>query len=66
MMELFKIYFLLFLSFCAFFGGLCVLPGVYSTPLDDYVNMPDPTFNWTLKTIKKSPSFTAYVNNLNL
>jgi hypothetical protein len=59
-MGFFKVYFIL-ISFCAFFRGVCFLPGVFTTPLDDYVNLPDPTFNWTLKTIKKSPSFTAYV-----
>jgi PhoPQ-activated pathogenicity-related protein len=55
-----KVSILVLTFFLVFFGGVCILPYVYATPLDDYVNLPDPTFNWTLKTTKKSLSYTIY------
>jgi hypothetical protein len=52
----------MFAFFVAFIWLTSVLFSLHATPLDDYVNMPDPTFNWTVKTIKKSNDYTLYVS----
>ena len=35
-----------------------------STPLDDYVNKPDPTFSWKLIRTYPSSTYTVYVLNM--
>lgn len=35
----------------------------FGTPLDDYVNAPDPTFNWTIITNYSMPDYKLYVLN---
>ena len=35
-----------------------------STPLDDYVNTPDPHFSWKLLQTYPSSTYTAYVLNM--
>ncbi len=34
------------------------------TPLDDYVNKPDPAFAWKLIRTYPSPTYTVYVLNM--
>jgi hypothetical protein len=34
------------------------------TPLDDYVNKPDPAFTWKLIRTYPSPTYTVYVLNM--
>ena len=34
------------------------------TPLDDYVNMPDPAFSWTRLQTYPQPTYTLYVLNM--
>jgi hypothetical protein len=36
----------------------------YATPLDDYVNTPDPTFAWKLIQTYPSSTYTVYVLNM--
>jgi hypothetical protein len=36
----------------------------YGTPLDDYVNKPDPAFAWKLIRTYPSPTYTVYVLNM--
>ena len=36
----------------------------YSTPLDDYVNKPDPNFSWKLLQTYPSSTYTLYVLNM--
>ncbi len=36
----------------------------YGTPLDDYVNKPDPAFAWKLIQTYPSPTYTVYVLNM--
>lgn len=40
------------------------LTSVKSTPLDDYVNEPDPYYNYSLIATKKEVGFTAYILNM--
>jgi hypothetical protein len=35
-----------------------------STPLDDYVNTPDPHFAWKLLETYPSPTYTVYILNM--
>jgi hypothetical protein len=36
----------------------------YSTPLDDYVNTPDPAFSWKLIRTYPSSTYTVYILNM--
>lgn len=38
--------------------------GVIDTPLDDYVNAPDPSFAWTFEASFKGDGYNWYVLNL--
>jgi PhoPQ-activated pathogenicity-related protein len=38
--------------------------GAFTTPLDDYVNAPDPSYAWTLDASYKGDGYTWYVLNL--
>ena len=35
-----------------------------TTPLDDYVNKPDPTYSWKLLHTNSTPQATVYILNL--
>jgi hypothetical protein len=37
---------------------------IYGTPLDDYVNTPDPAFSWTLIRTYPLSTYTVYVLNM--
>ena len=44
---------------------LClVLPLVRGTPLDDYVNEPDPSYNWTVVNVSRGDNYTLYSINM--
>jgi hypothetical protein len=34
------------------------------TPLDDYINKPDPAFSWKLIQTYPSPTYTVYILNM--
>jgi hypothetical protein len=38
--------------------------GAYATPLDDYVNAPDPTYNFELKNTWQGIGYTGYAIRL--
>ncbi len=44
----------------------CVVAAVGATPLDDYVNAPDPAFNWTVTGSKRAEllGYTTYSINM--
>lgn len=46
------------------FGFFAGLQSVHSTPLDDYVNKPDPTYSWKLIKTVPSDKSTVYILNL--
>jgi hypothetical protein len=37
---------------------------IYGTPLDDYVNTPDPAYSWKLIQTYPSSTYTVYVLNM--
>jgi len=41
-----------------------VLNSCLATPLDDYVNTPDPMFSWTRLETYPQPAYTLYVLNM--
>ena len=43
---------------------LLVILNVKSTPLDDYVNEPDPHFNYTLIKVQQEVGFKLYILNM--
>jgi len=43
---------------------LSIIVFVSSTPLDDYVNAPDPTYKWTLNNTIVDATFTTYIIEL--
>lgn len=43
---------------------LALTSKAYTTPLDDYVNEPDPHYNYTLITIQQEVGFKVYVINM--
>jgi hypothetical protein len=43
---------------------VCFVHVIYGTPLDDYVNKPDPAFSWKLLQTYPSPTYTVYVLNM--
>ena len=36
----------------------------HSTPLDDFVNQPDPAYDWNLLQTYPSPAYTVYILNM--
>ena len=36
----------------------------YATPLDDYVNTPDPMFSWKRLETYPQPTYTTYILNM--
>jgi len=43
---------------------LSILSAISATPLDDYVNAPDPTFSWKLLQTIPSSDNTIYILNM--
>lgn len=43
--------------------GLLTIGQFQSTPLDDYVNMPDPHFGWYIIKTYQQPDYTLYILN---
>ncbi|XP_078691635.1 autocrine proliferation repressor protein A-like [Branchiostoma floridae x Branchiostoma belcheri] len=54
------------LFFSALLCVLVVPPGVLTTPLDDYVNKPDPHYSYheVLEWRLKGPGYTMYLLNM--
>lgn len=48
--------------FIALYAG--VPNGYLATPLDDYVNIPDPMFSWKRLETYPQPSYTLYILNM--
>lgn len=47
-----------------FFTIISITWIVYSTPLDDYVNKPDPAFSWRITQTNPYSTYTVYILNL--
>lgn len=43
--------------------GFIFVDHTYETPLDDYVNTPDPHFNWTVIHTYQMPDYMLYILN---
>lgn len=53
--------------YCALLLLVSVIAGIElasATPLDDYVNKPDPTYSWKVLRTNSTPKSTVYVLNL--
>lgn len=51
---------LLFVLICIIY---CI-GSIKTTPLDDYVNKPDPTYKWSLENIYRGTGYTGYAIKL--
>ena len=57
----------MWLSLCLwilFLGTLTHVPGTIATPLDDYVNRPDPTYAYTVINNMTGPGYVIYTVNM--
>ena len=43
--------------------GLLFIGQIQSTPLDDYVHAPDPTFGWVVIRTYEQPDYNLYILN---
>jgi hypothetical protein len=51
-------------SFIVVFVVVVVSNSCLATPLDDYVNTPDPMFSWKRLETYRLPTYTLYVLNM--